>query len=131
MLLTDDEIAQLLPSLDLMSAWITDIKEFALTQALEGTVYKGYKVVEGISRRKVTKPNELMAVLDEEGYKAEDYMKEPELKALTALEKLVGKKHFAEIAEPFVEKPEGKPTLVPETDKRPEYRSGAQEFKDE
>lgn len=58
-------------------------------------------------------------------------MKAPELKTITALEKLVGKKHFSEITEGCIEKPQGKPVLVPVTDKRPEWQSGIDDFKEE
>ena len=44
------------------------------------------------------------------------------------LEKLVGKKHFTEISKGFVVKPEGKPTLAPESDKRPAINTIENEF---
>lgn len=131
MLLTDEEVSQILPMLPDVKAWTKDIEEFALSQALSGTHYDGYKVVEGTSRRKIMKPDEVMTILDKEGYKSEEYMKAPELKTLTALEKLVGKKHFSELTEGCIEKPQGKPVLVPVTDKRPEWQSGIEDFKDE
>jgi len=37
---------------------------------------------------------------------------------LAATEKLLGKKRFEELLKDYVERPPGKPTLVPETDKR-------------
>lgn len=131
MLLTDEEVAQILPMLPDVKAWTKDIEEFALSQALNGTHYEGYKVVEGTSRRKIVKPDEVMGLLAKEGYKDTEYMKAPELKTITALEKLVGKKHFSEITEGCIEKPQGKPVLVPVTDKRPEWQSGIDDFKDE
>ena len=51
-MLNDEEIASILPMIDSLVSWATDIKEFALQQALSGTVYEGYKVVEGRSNRK-------------------------------------------------------------------------------
>ena len=42
----------------------------------------------------------------------------------------MGKKEFEEIAGEWVEKPQGKPTLVPVSDKRPEFGSVANDFKD-
>lgn len=131
MLLTDEEVSQILPMLPDIKAWTKDIEEFALNQALNGTHYDGYKVVEGTSRRKIVRPDEVMSLLAKEGYKDTEYMKAPELKTLTALEKLVGKKHFTEITEGCIEKPQGKPVLVPVTDKRPEWQSGLEDFKDE
>ena len=37
---------------------------------------------------------------------------------ITEMEKLMGKKTFTEVIGPYVEKPKGKPTLVPASDKR-------------
>lgn len=45
--LEDSEIAAILPKVDELVSWVNDIKEYALQQALSGTVYDGYKVVEG------------------------------------------------------------------------------------
>ena len=41
------------------------------------------------------------------------------LKTITALEKQLGKTRFTDILGDLVVKPAGKPTLVPEADKRP------------
>lgn len=55
----------------------------------------------------------------------------PEIMGITAMEKLLGKKKFAEILSGYVEKPKGAPTLVPETDKRPVYSDANEDFKEE
>ena len=57
-------------------------------------------------------------------------MTKPKLQTITALEKLVGKKDFAEIVGEYIEKPQGKPTLVPVSDKRPAIGSVTNDFKD-
>ena len=54
------------------------------------------------------------------------------LKGITKMEKLLGKKKFTELltdAE-LVIKPPGKPTLVPESDRRPEINSTASAIED-
>lgn len=56
---------------------------------------------------------------------------EPRLIGITAMEKLLGKKKFTEILKGLVEKPQGKPTLVPETDKRPEMNTAQEDFKED
>jgi len=56
---------------------------------------------------------------------------EPKLLGITAMEKLLGKKKFAEILKGLVEKPQGKPVLVLETDKRPEMNTAEQDFREE
>ena len=53
---------------------------------------------------------------------------EQKLLGVTALEKLLGKKAFADLLSDLVTRPEGKPTLVPTTDKRPELISATQDF---
>ena len=47
---------------------------------------------------------------------------------IPAIEKMTGKKQFAEIFTDYVHKPQGKPTLVLETDKRPVYQKKVSEF---
>lgn len=130
MLLTDQQIAELLPELPGIIDWAKEVQEFALDQALKGTRYKGYKVVEGVSSRKITNENKVAEALQNAGFEYESIMTQPKLQTITKLEKLVGKKEFEEIAGDWVEKPQGKPTLVPVSDKRPEFGSVANDFKD-
>jgi hypothetical protein len=49
---------------------------------------------------------------------------------ITAMEKALGKAKFAELLGGLVEKPQGKPTLVPESDKRPAIHTAKQDFND-
>jgi hypothetical protein len=61
-----------------------------------------------------------MGALSENEFAEDAYMKPRELKTITDLEKAIGKKRFNEICSQWIDKPQGKPTLVPESDKRPE-----------
>lgn len=132
MLLTDDEVASLLPRLGEMKKWCADIEEFALNQALSGVHYNGYKVVEGRSSRKIVDADSVQKLLIDEGFKEDEFLKPKELLSITNLEKLVGKKKFTELASPYIDKPEGKPTLVEESDKRPSIvKTGVEDFQDE
>lgn len=121
LLLTADEIAALLPDLKDIEEWCKDVQQFALDQALQGTRYAGYKLVEGTSRRKITAPEEAQEKLQAQGFTA-DQITTTKLKTITELEKLVGKKEFNALLEGCIEKPPGAPTLVPESDRRPELR---------
>ena len=58
------------------------------------------------------------------------YLKPEELKGISDLEKVVGKKKFNELCGEYIVKPQGKPTLVPESDKRPAFNAAADDFKD-
>ena len=46
---------------------------------------------------------------------------ERRLLGITAMTSLLGKKKFNDLLAPFVAKGEGKPTLAPRSDKRPEF----------
>lgn len=46
------------------------------------------------------------------------------------MEKLVGKKKLGELAGKYIIKPEGAPTLVPLSDKRPELNTAAKAAED-
>ena len=131
MLIKADEMAHdVLPYLSTIRTWLEAVESFALKQALEGVEYDGYKVVAGRSIRKVTNPDAVMATLDEQGFRADDYLRPSELRSLSELERLVGKKRFAELCGAFVEKPQGKPTLVTIDDKREPYNTAEADFKD-
>lgn len=126
-LLSMEEIAEILKQAEDLAAWAKDVKEYALTQAYRhGVKFPGWKVVEGRSTRKITDEAALAERLAAEGYAPFKKV----MKTLTELEKTVGKKKFAELADGLIVKPPGKPTLVEETDKRPEISRAAMEFKD-
>ncbi|MEG2396951.1 MAG: DUF2800 domain-containing protein, partial [Oscillospiraceae bacterium] len=50
---------------------------------------------------------------------------------ITAMTALLGKKRFEEVLASFIEKPQGKPTLVPESDKRPTINTAKNDFKED
>ena len=125
--LEDDEIAAILVKADELAAWAADVKEFALQQALSGVKYAGFKVVAGRSNRKYTDEDAVADTVKKAGF--DPY--EPKLLGITAMEKLLGKKKFAEILKGLVEKPQGKPVLVLESDKRPEMNTAEQDFREE
>lgn len=115
--LTDDEIALILPKVDSLIGWATDLKEYALQQALNGIKYKGFKVVEGRATRKYTDEAVVADIVEKAGY--DPY--ERKVLGITAMSKELGKKIFEELLSGLIYKPRGKPVLVSEDDKRPEY----------
>ena len=101
-----------------VTSWLKIIKEYALDQAVNhGETFPGMKLVEGRSNRAITDEKGLAKKLTEEGYT--DIYKPVEMKGITDLEKVCGKKNFVKLSEGFVTKPPGRPVLVPEEDKRP------------
>lgn len=132
-LLSVDEIAEILKKVDGLVKWAEDLKDGALTRALEGEEFPGWKVVEGRSNRKYSgTEEEIVRQCEGAGYD-EAMLYEKKLLTITAMEKLMGKKQFAEVLGNYVEKPQGKPTLAPEEDKRPAIVNGNAEddFADE
>lgn len=97
--------------------WIDEVFALALHKAKQGEAIQGYKIVEGTSRRTYTNPNEVGQRLLQAGYKQEDVYNYT-VKPLGQIEKLLGKKLFAQSMGDLVYKPEGSPTLVPEIDAR-------------
>lgn len=117
--LTDLETVSILQAAKDIKRWLTDLEDYALCMALDGYDWPGMKLVEGRSKRVITDPDAAAAALIEKGFDADAVYKPRELQTLTALEKLVGKKSLAEALGSFIEKPDGKPTLVELSDKRP------------
>jgi len=126
-LLTDTEIEVILSRVDELVAWASDIKEYALQQAVSGKEWNGWKLVEGRSNRKYTNEAAVIQAVSEAGF--DPY--EKKLLGITALQKLLGKSRFDELLTGFIEKPQGKPTLVPESDKRPAMNNAKNDFMEE
>lgn len=115
-LLTDDEITEVLKVSDELAKWASDVYTFAQDQAIiHGKQWRGYKLVEGRSNRKYSSDEEVAEAARAAGYT--DIYKQS-LIGVTEMERLMGKKEFARILGKLVYKPQGKITLVPETDKR-------------
>lgn len=124
-LLTDDEIAEVLRTADELAKWASDVYAYAQDQAIvHHKVWKGFKLVMGKSNRKYTSEEEVAAAASAAGY-TDIYKKS--LIGITEMERLMGKKEFARILGALVYKPEGKVTLVPESDKREAIQSSTAE----
>ena len=122
-LLTDEEIEDILSRLDDLTKWANEIAAYAQDAAINhGKQWTGFKLVEGRSIRKYTDETAVVAAATVAGYR--DIFKKS-LIPITEMEKLMGKKTFAEVLGGLVIKPQGKPTLVPASDKRPAIHTGA------
>ena len=126
-LLADEEIEEILGKLDGLVSWANDIKDYALSAAVSGKEWSGWKVVEGRSIRKYTNPNEVAALVGAEGYDPYEH----KLLGITEMQKLLGKAKFEKLLGGYIEKPQGKPTLVPESDKRPAMNTAKNDFKED
>lgn len=118
-LLLDTEVAEVLDMADMIIKWAKDVQNYAFDQAVnEGKNWPGYKLVEGRSSRKITNAEAAAQALLDADFTEEDIYKPQELRGITDLTKLVGKKKLTDAIGQFIEKPPGKPTLVPLSDKR-------------
>ena len=122
-LLTDEEIEDILSRLDDLTKWANEIVAYAQDAAINhGKQWNGFKLVEGRSIRKYSDETAVVIAATAAGYR--DIYKKS-LIPITEMEKLMGKKTFAEVLGGLVIKPQGKPTLVPASDKRPAIHTGA------
>ncbi len=126
-LLEDSEIEVILSRADKLVSWVNDIKEYALQQAISGKDWTGFKLVEGRSNRRYTDEAAVTQTVTNAGF--DPY--ERKLLGITAMQKLLGKSRFEELLSAYIEKPQGKPTLVPESDKRPVMNNAKTDFMEE
>ena len=125
--LEDREVEAVLAKADELVSWVGDLKDYALQQALSGKAWAGWKLVEGRSNRRYVDDDAVAAKVEEAGYSPY----EKKLMGITALTRLLGKRRFDELLSGLIEKPQGKPVLVPESDKRPAMHTAAEDFSSE
>ncbi|HHW24353.1 MAG TPA: DUF2800 domain-containing protein [Clostridiales bacterium] len=131
-LLTREQIGAAIQRAEGLLEWVEDLKRWALAECLAGRPVPGWKAVEGRSVRQLSDPDAAYKALAANGYDINLFYERKPI-ALTAAEKIVGKTQFEAICADYIIKPPGKPTLVPETDKRPavtNVQSAAEVFGD-
>ena len=117
--LTQDQLQRAMAAKKLIVSWLDAVEHY-----ISETIYyencdafAGHKLVEGRSLRQwrddASAEKRLTALLGEEAF-------ERKLLSVAKAEKALGKKRTAEISD-LVEKPQGKPTLVPVDDPRPSF----------
>lgn len=106
---TDDRLLSIYKNKDLITDYLNKVEETLLANALSGVELKGFKLVMGKTNRQYLENAEAELVK-----KLGDKAFNKKLIGITESEKLAGKKFVADI----VFKPEGKPVLVQESDKR-------------
>ena len=115
-LLTDEEVSEVIARADELSKWAADVYAYAQDQAIaHGKRWPGYKVVEGRSARRYTSEEDVAQAAAAAGY-TDIYKKS--LLGITEMERLMGREQFNAILGRLVYKPQGKLTLVPDSDRR-------------
>ena len=130
--LTDEEIVEVLETIDDLVKWAKDVEEYAFKEAAnKGKQWPGFKLVEGRRTRRYSSEEKVAKVLLDAGYEEEKIFSKS-LLSLTKLEKELGKKEFEEILGDLIEIPPGKLKLVPDSDKRVAVKNSAEiDFKEE
>lgn len=122
-LITDEEIEDVLGEIPELIKWANAILAYATDAAVNhGKAWKGFKIVEGRSVRRYKDEDTVAREAESAGYTD---IFDKKLISLTQMEKLMGKKAFTDILGGLIEKPPGKPTLVPVSDKRPAIHTGS------
>ena len=121
MLMTDEEIVEMIGKIDQYRSWISSFDQFVYREAMNGKKWAGYKLIEGRSSRKITDPDKVRNELLDEYL--EDEIMNISLKGITDLEKLLGKKVFAARFGKYLRSQPGAPKLVPESHPGTEYNS--------
>lgn len=127
-LLSDTELTDILGRVDELVSYANKVKDYCLVEAISGKHFEGFKLVEGRSVSKFTDTDKVTETLIADGFTEDEIYKPKELLGMTALKKVVGTKHFTELLSGLLVKPQGKPTLVPASDKRPEFNSAELDF---
>lgn len=122
-LITDEEIEDVLGEIPELIKWANAILAYATDAAVNhGKVWMGFKIVEGRSVRRYKDEDVVAREAESSGYTD---IFDKKLISLTQMERLMGKKAFTDILDGLIEKPPGKPTLVPISDKRPSIHTGS------
>ncbi|MCM1225985.1 MAG: DUF2800 domain-containing protein [Clostridium sp.] len=123
-LLEDSEIEEILEKIDTLTAWASSIKDYAFNAALQGKQWNNFKLVEGRSNRKYTDEEQAAEAVKSAGFDPYEH----KIIGITAMTKLLGKSRFEELLKDFIYKPQGKPVLVPMSDKRPAINTAQADF---
>lgn len=126
-----ENIPGILKVADVAEAWFKDIRAYAYQQAMAGDKIDGFKLVRGRApARKWTNEDEVMDQMARAGYSKEQYLDQPKLMSVAALEKSIGKTAFKALLAPLAQQGEAPLTLVPLSDPREEYSSADMAFAD-
>lgn len=121
LLLTPEDAGKILEQAGDIQSWLADLESLVSSTLLAGQPVEGWKMVEGRSNRRFADELKVVAAMKSAGYD-ESLLYERKLITLTQMEKDFGKKAVAETLGELIVKPQGKPTLAPAKDKRPEFR---------
>ena len=127
-LLSNEEIETILPKLDEIIDYVTDLKDYCLKKAISGHKWSGYKLVVSKVSRKISDEKAVIKICEQEGV---DPYANKKLAGITELTKRLGKDKFKEKINPYITIQEGSYVLVPNSDSREEINVNTEEKNNE
>ena len=127
-LLSNEEIEAILPKLDEIIDYVTDLKDYCLKKAISGHKWSGYKLVVSKVSRKISDEKAVIKICEQEGV---DPYANKKLAGITELTKRLGKDKFKEKINPYITIQEGSYVLVPNSDSREEINVNTEEKNNE
>lgn len=124
---SEEQILEMYMKAGRIEAYLDAVGKYILKSALSGKKWTGLKVVRANTNRTIKEPEKAIADLTKAKIDRALFINE-KLMGLGDLKKYLGQERMDKIVGKYIVKPEGGPTLAPETDNRPEY-SGADDFK--
>lgn len=116
-MLTPKQLIEVYKQMPMLTDWVSSVQKYLLKEALKGKQWPGYKVVEGRSNRTWLDEDKVIEILENELFDRDEFINS-KLQGITKIQSLLGKETFLELLNDWVIKPQGKPTLVPEADRR-------------
>lgn len=123
--LTDAQLRTVLDNMKLINSWLSAVEDYVKSRLEDGDEFEGYKIVEGRSSREWVNEEEVVIQLSD--LYSEDELFERKFLSVAKAEKLLGKSN-AHMIKDMVVKKAGKPTLVPESDKRLSITISSKDF---
>lgn len=121
--LSNGKLREVIEGSKVIKSWLDAVEKYAFNLMMDGQQFKGFKLVEGRSVRKWLDIDKTKVILKD---LLGDGAYEHKLLTPAKAQKALGKNKKA--VEGLILKPKGKPTMVPETDKRPKLENVEDQF---
>lgn len=126
--MTAKDVQKVLAFGSTVAAWVKKVTDEQRTKMQNGARVKGFKLVAGRNVRKFKNEDDVVDIMLGKGFEFEDMYK-AELRGITDLEGLLGKKQFNQLFADVITIVEGNPAIVPEEDDRQAIdASGADDY---
>lgn len=128
--ITEEEISDIYSKVPLIRQWCNAVEGFVFEQLLTGKSCGDFKLVKGRANRTWKNEEEVLEVLDLYIEADLDTFAPRKVLSVAQMEKALGKTN-KDLLKDLIFSPEGKPTIAPKSDPRPEYvLSAAKDFED-